>query len=45
MYSDMIAVQLDNVNRTLVRVDILSIIIGRESLGDVVDQLYEGYNG
>ena len=41
----MINVQLDDVYRTLVRVDILTIIVGQEFLGDVVDRLNEGYNG
>ena len=45
MYRDMIAVKLNDVNWTLASVDILSIIVGQESLGDVVDRLHEGYNG
>ena len=40
----MIAVQLDDVYRTLVSVDILKIIIHQESFVDVVDRLHEGYN-
>ena len=45
VYSDMIAVQLDDVYQTLVSVDILTIIVRQESLKDVMDQLHEGYNG
>ena len=41
----MIAVQLDDVYQTLVIVDILMIIVGKESLGNVVDRLHEGYKG
>ena len=37
MYSNMIAVQLDDLYQTLVSVDILMIIVHQESLGDVVD--------
>ena len=37
VYSDMITVQLDDVYQALVCVDILTIIIRQESLGDVVD--------
>ena len=43
MYSDMIAVQLDDANQTLMSVDIFSIIVGQESLIDLVDRLHEGY--
>ena len=45
MFSHMITVQLDDVYRTLMSIDILMIIVGQESLGDVVDKLHEGYNG
>ena len=45
VYSDMIAVQLDEVFLTLVSVDILTIIVRQESLGDVMDRLHEEYNG
>ena len=41
----MITVQLDDIYQTLVSVDILTIIVRQESLGDVVDRLHEGYNG
>ena len=36
VYSDMIAVQLDDFYQTLVSVDILTIIISQESFKDVV---------
>ena len=45
VYSDMLAVQLDDVYQTLLSVDIFTIIVHQELLGDVVDQLHEGYNG
>ena len=41
----MIAVQLDDVNCTLVSGDILTIIVCQEFLGDVVDQIHEGNIG
>ena len=37
IYSDVIAVQFDDVNRTLISVDVFSFFLGQESLGDVVD--------
>ena len=37
VYSDMIAVQIDDVYRTLVSVDIFTVIVRQKSLGDVVD--------
>ena len=37
VYIKMVAVQIDDVNRSLVSGDILTIIISQESLGDVVD--------
>ena len=45
VYSDMIAVQLNDVYQTLVSVDTLTIIVRQESLGDFVDQLHKRYNG
>ena len=45
VYRDMITVQLDDVYRTLMSGDILTVIVRQESFGDVVDQLHEGYNG
>ena len=37
MYSNVISVQLDDVDRTLMSVDVFSVIVGQESLRDVVD--------
>ena len=45
VYSDMIALQLDDVYRTLVSVDTLTIIVCQESFRDVLDRLQKGYNG
>ena len=44
VYSDMIAVQLDDVNRSLVRGDVLTFIVRQESFGDFMDQFHKGYN-
>ena len=33
----MVAVQLDEVNRSLVSIDVLTVIVGKESFRDVVD--------
>ena len=40
----MIVVQLNDVCQTLMSVDMLTIIVRQKSLGDVLDQLREGYN-
>ena len=45
VYSDMIAVQLNDVYQRLVNLDILKVVVHQELLGDVGDQLHEGYNG
>ena len=45
VYSEMIAVQLDDVNIALVSVDDWTVIVRQESFGYVVDRLHEGYNG
>ena len=45
MYSNMTAVQFDDVEQKLMRVDVFSIIAGQESLGDGVDLFHKGYNG
>ena len=45
MYRIVIDVQLNDVNLTLVSVDILTIIVRQKSFVDVVDLLQEGYNG
>ena len=37
MYSEMVAVQLDEVHRALMSSVVLTVIIGQESFGDVVD--------
>ena len=37
MYSKMIDVQLDEVHRALMGSDVLTVIIGEDSFGDVVD--------
>ena len=36
VYSDMIAVQFDDVDQTLMSVDVFSIIVGQQSIGDVM---------
>ena len=41
----MVAVQLDEVYRALVGSDVLTVVIGEESFGDVVDLLHKGNNG
>ena len=41
----MVDVQLDKVYRALVGSDVLKVVIGEESFGDVVDLLHEGNNG
>ena len=33
----MIAVKFDDVDRTMMSVDVFSIIVGQESLGDIID--------
>ena len=45
MYSEVFAVQLDEVYRALVGSDVLTVVVGKESFGDVVDGLHEGYDG
>ena len=45
VYSDMIAVQLNDVYQRLVNLDILKVVVHQELLGDVGYQLHEGYNG
>ena len=45
MYSDKLAVQFNDVYQKLMIVDVFSIIVGQESLGDVVYRLQERYNG
>ena len=42
VYSNMISVQLDYVYRTLVGVDVFTVILRQESLRDVMHQLHEG---
>ena len=37
MYSNVIAVKFDDVDRKLMSVNVFYIIVGKESLGDVVD--------
>ena len=45
VYSDMVAVQLDDINRALVGGDVVTVIVRQESFGYVVDRLHKGYNG
>ena len=37
VYSEMISVQIDDVNRALVGSDVLTVIVRQESFGEVVD--------
>ena len=41
----MVDVQLDEVYRALVSSDVLTVIVGEESFGDVLDRLHEGNDG
>ena len=45
LYSEMVVVQLDDLNRALVIGDVLKVIVGQESFGDVVHRLHKGNNG
>ena len=45
VYSEMVAVQLDDVDRALVSSDVLTVIIRQESFEDVVDRLHKVNNG
>ena len=45
VYSKIIAVQLDDVNRALISGDILTVIVRQESFGDVLDRLHTGNSG
>ena len=41
----MVTVQLNEFYIALVGSDVLTVIVGKESFGDVVDLLHEGNNG
>ena len=45
VYIEMISVQIDDVNRALVRSDVMTFTLHQESFGEVFGRLHKGNNG